>query len=49
MNYVEQKKNCKKIVDLKSQLNDFDIEDIKNEYKEKQTKINKNIKKYSLK
>lgn len=39
------KEELQKIVDLKSQLNDFDIEDIKNEYKEKQTKINKNIKK----
>jgi len=39
------KEELQKIVDSKFQFDNIDIEDIKKEYKEKQIKINKNIKK----
>ena len=39
------KEELQKIIDSKYSFNNVDIEDIKKEYKEKQTKINKNIKK----
>lgn len=39
------KEELQKIVDSKLSINDIDIEDVKKEYKEKQTKINRNIKK----